>query len=339
VPIFFRRRFLLVDDQGVPDDIAQLLCGDESIQRLIDLRSSLPNGNWTCFVGSGLSSDKELPENLRMPGWGQLVRDCCAAAGMPTEPPPKAANYPEVLTEARHHAEAEDPALVRRVFGSSLCRVPPGLTTQTYQSVVALPFELFLTTNYDRLFVNAHDDVPEVAAPNRVMIYPAINPLHLSGRRLVHLHGMCSPDADQPEDALNGEAVVDSDDYHVAYNNRKLGSALAMVFTFSRVLFLGFSADDEHVRRSLAMARDDLRALSDTTHEPIAQRIHFSLALATPAVMTASDRRTRDFQFESHRLRIDPIWVRPQLGDEYGAIRLLIQWLGRTTPSGESAFA
>lgn len=197
----------------------------------------LGSDDWAVLAGAGLSVGAGLPD------WKGLAEGAMKLAGsvMPTNP--DASNFPLLLGRC----EAVDPLKFWRFVKRKVCRTDAE-PTRAQQLLCDLPFELFVTLNYDRLLeepwarATGHDD-------SMVMAFPSIEPNRLHSQRLVYLHGRCPGSR---KAMTSGSTVLTRDAYYVAYGDQTpLSVAVSSIFMSMNVVIIGSSLADPELAHIL----------------------------------------------------------------------------------------
>ena len=161
------------------------LVGDASASRLLELADSLkrlsPQDEWAIFIGAGLSVGSDVP------GWNTFLREAGTrfkvSVGTIDED-----NYPRVAQDCLEAAPTPDDFWA--FTEERLCGTHGSDHAQ--RLAIGLPFQLFLTTNFDCLLEAAHSQIR--AADPRRLVYPDLPARHGCEGRLVYLHGRCDCD-------------------------------------------------------------------------------------------------------------------------------------------------
>jgi hypothetical protein len=311
------------DVSNLQDDL--LLLDDVSEERLLALAAALQRGDsWALWTGAGLSTAAGLPN------WATLVREAAAEFGVaiPANDREIESNaYPALLAECVERAPSEG------AFWSFVAaRLCGGTPAPVHGLVASLPFELFLTTNYDCLLEPAHA-LREGPDP-RVVAYPDLNVRFVNGGRLIYLHGRCM--CDGAGDPLSEDRVVLTErSYQEAYAERRstLSALLQLILADFSVLFVGASLSDWQQWQLMETARQ-LRSAAEARPGGRPGRDHYAITKApTSAVGAAADQT-----FKGTRFGIRPIFYRPDPSGGHGAVELIARWLSSTVVRPSSAF-
>ncbi len=316
-----------VDSSG-GDEAAELveelgLVGIRSAQNLMTLRDGIKAGEpWVVLVGAGLSADAEIPT------WDGLARVAAAAVGYETEVVSFAANaLPTFFEECLNKATGDgDPSVFWEAIANEVCKGDP---TEAHDLLIEVPFEAYLTLNFDCLLTRRHEQLVGVPDP-RVMVYPDLKPTKVGARRLVHLHGACR-DCEPRLDPMS--VVLTEAGYREAYSHTSLDLLIQTVFTDFRVLAIGTTFGDpkiEHlVRRVRDKEKERARSLGVST-----PKTSSGFAVIPNDIETASD--ADDWNWLGKTVGLDAIRYRNTSGDHAAFIPLL-GWLAKHTRRSETA--
>lgn len=199
--------------------------------------------DWAVIVGAGLSAGAGLPT------WFRLANGAMVAT--------KGVELPEgatALATALEECEQADPTAFWSFVQTKVCA--PASPTRAQELVCGLPFQCFVTLNYDRLL-----EEPWAAATglgeSDVMSYPSLKTVHMAGRRLVYLHGRCPGCTGGSMSSAN--TVLTHGSYLSAYEpETTLATAVRALFLDYNVLIVGSSLSDPdlgYILRSLARAK------------------------------------------------------------------------------------
>lgn len=307
---------------GLQDDL--LLLDDVAEERLLTLADALQRGDsWAVWTGAGLSTAAGLPT------WSALVREAATQFGVaiPANDSEIESNaYPALLAECLGRAPDE-----HDFWSFVAARLCGGTPAPIHELVASLPFELFLTTNYDCLLEPAH--ALRSGPDPRVVAYPDLNVRYVNEGRLTYLHGRCL--CDSAAVGLSDDRVVLTErSYQEAYAERRstLSALLQLILTDFSVLFIGASLSDWQQWQLMETARHLRDAAGARTGAPT--RVHFAVTKApTTAVGEAAD-----LTFKGTRFGIRPIFYRLDPSGGHSAVELIARWLATTLVGRTSAF-
>jgi SIR2-like domain len=221
----------------------------ESAKRLRFVRDGLLTGRWVVFVGAGVSCGAGLPS------WDQLARELADVYDV-TCPARIADNaYPTILADCLR--QAPDAAHFWREIALRVCGGEP---TEMHALVMRLPFQACLTTNFDCLLEAAHATLSDVDNPP-VMSYPALKPLDVAGRRLVHLHGRCEH-RDGEAQLTEESTVLTAHAYEHAYSDTPLATTIEGAIESYEFLLVGASLGDWQIRQLLSRVKERAQRLA-----------------------------------------------------------------------------
>lgn len=302
-----------------------MLLDELAEERLVGLAKSLGHGDaWALWAGAGLSAAAGLP------GWTALVEEAAVRFGVdiPTnanEIEPNA--YPGVLSRCLQAAPSDIDFWT--FVTARLCRDTPAAV---HDLVSSLPFELYLTTNYDLMLERGHArrEVPEP----RVVAYPDVNVRFINSGRLIYLHGRCV--CDGSGDPLDDQRVVLTErSYEEAYeeNRSPLSALLQLILAHFSVLFVGASLSDWPQWRLMETARHLRDATGGAGGSASAPR-HFAITSGPSSAIGPA----ADDTFKGTRFGILPIFYKLDASGGHSAVELILQWLTSNVARPGSAF-
>lgn len=121
------------------------------------------------------------------------------------------------------------------------------ITKHNYHDIAQMNFNLFLTTNYENLLFDY------VRCENLPLQMREINfntQDLFDSRRIMHLHGYTS----NP-----GSIVISRSSYQDLYENNKYKNLLKLVTGTKKLLFMGFSFDDQFIRQLIKDHKEDFQ--------------------------------------------------------------------------------
>lgn len=200
------------------------------------------------FVGAGLS----VP--FKIPTWGELISEITKKYSV--------GNKAFILEVISFHLEKQDywgaiddlkkfALLVEDDIKEEIVAIIKKRQIKTvddfqhnYLDISKMNFKLHLTTNYENIL----DDY--LACDNRPILLKDIefNTQNLfDEKRVCHLHGYTS----NP-----GTIVISEESYNTLYQNKKYDNILKLVTGSKKLLFMGFSFDDQFLRRMIKDHRE-----------------------------------------------------------------------------------
>lgn len=278
------------------------LLGIRSWQRLQALADDLRTGSdsWALFFGAGVSAASKLR------GWEAFIREAAATFNVACPPPEHLPEdmYPRLAQDCLEAAPS--PTDFWALVEAEYCRddVSP---TPSVRQLFELPFELFVTTNFDCLPDSMHDAVANVPGPRRLW-YPNINPVALNSRRLVHLHGRCHCKEPAGGRLAGADIVLTEDGYDVAYSdaNTTLRTAIDAIFSGYNVLMVGASLADQPIRSVLNTVRQREKYREQQPGGPPPNKRY--AIVASEWVPDPVDEESLDRQWRGLAMRIEPIF-------------------------------
>lgn len=234
---------------------------EEDRERYEQLVEDIVGERCCVFVGGGLS------EPARYPGWKELMTHLAKAAGkaLPETNDPLA--FLTFADDCRANmGENEYYEFLRKAFD------PHGKEPyrSIHEDVLEIPFNAFLTTNFDSCLENAANKVGGI---EKVHVYPDLDPGRLYDRDIYHLHGRAY---DEHGKSTVRTILLTASDYETAYGlSTQSGYAVALdglpplrsllhtVFMHHTVLFVGFSLTDPGLGQVLKASLEEHKRLSE----------------------------------------------------------------------------
>lgn len=306
----------------LPDELQ--LVGDASGRRLLDLARSLTSqtieDSWAVLVGGGISAGSGVP------GWEAFLREAGQrldiAVGAIADD-----NYPRLAQDCEDaDADAFWALAEQRLCGD---HEPYG----AHDLLVRLPFQLFLTTNFDCLLEGPHASV-RAAEPRRIA-FPDLQARLGGDGRLVYLHGRC--DCDQPSgNRMDRDRIVFTlSAYDDAYQHQSgpLPLFIQSVFSDMRVLLAGFSLSDFPMRRLLESVRQASESQGRAGGAVAAGR-HLAIVPTEAEPTSASD-----YEFRGLTYGVEPIYYFNPRGGKHEPLLAILEWLSKATAAGAATAA
>lgn len=182
------------------------------------------DGKCCVFIGSGLSIDSYAR-------WGDFIRKLATKCGISIE---GCLEDVEQLLTIAEQAKLMNPAVYRQCiyqeYGTEKA-VPP-----IYMAIMALPFQCYMTTNFDPLLRIA---ARKPGQNPRCHAYPDLLVAYACGGALVYLHGLVeNADDGEPAGALN--VVLSQSEFEAAYApHSRLVSFLLQLVQAENLVFVG----------------------------------------------------------------------------------------------------
>ncbi len=192
-----------------------------------ELVEQFTRGNGVIFIGAGLSVGAGLPT------WGELLTPLVAR--LPGSPVADAA-----IDKAQYYQNAFGRGNLLDVVEELITNAQPPLTAP-HRLLTALPVRYIFTTNYDRLIERSFE---EAGRPlRRVIDDTRLSSINNSITTLIKIHG----DFDAPR-----SIVISTDDYDSYLAGKPaISDFIKVQLQTQSVLFLGYSFNDENLRRIL----------------------------------------------------------------------------------------
>lgn len=247
----------------------------EYMQPLMRLVGAMQARHCSVFVGAGLSAHAEYPL------WKELVRRLCLRSGKPVARETIETGAEDLLNIAQECRNVLGDEGYRRFLESEFSQwTGKESFLPIHADLLALPFNAYLTTNFDSCIENA---AKRVGGVESVQVYPVLDPSHLRHRHVYHLHGRAY---DEQGVSTVDTMLLTARDFREAYEERNvLSSLLQDVFRWQTVFFIGHSLDDPFLRRILATSHKDFRELADDASRrgvgTLREKEHFALLPCT----------------------------------------------------------
>ncbi len=284
-------------------------------ERLLRLRDGFLNlEKWVLFVGAGVSRSAGLPT------WDQLTRRLAERFGVECPMQPADNAFPSILEECLSRAPTREDFW--EAVADEVCRGEPG---EIHDLLLQLPFQAFLTINFDCLLEHAHEQLEGVSEP-RVMSYPDLQAVHVGGRRLIHLHGRCREESDEPR--LDDEStVLTQAAYARAYRLSTLPRVIEATISAYSLLLVGTSLADWQIRLLLNEVRDRERLLAQTTTLRQPRQLNGYALVETDGTESPS---ATQWTWPGKALGIEPIFYLNTDG-RHAALVNTLRWLARNS--------
>jgi hypothetical protein len=264
-----------------------------------ELLASIHQRRSAVYVGAGMS----IPAGY--PSWPALLEHLIATA----------VRLRDVTSE---HAE-ELRALVSRNDGNTYLMVAQELSdrlgrerlvdeiaevyadnakdpTPNHALITQIPFDLAITTNYDRLLERSYARPGYVVSTyTHAQASNFVDALWKKRFFILKAHG----DVDHTSDLV----LTERDYREIVYRSLGYQSALTAIFTTKSILFLGVSLTDPETRLLLAYLHDAFHGSGSR---------HYALVPSTEFTATLASRWRKDFKVEL--ITYDPTTGRPEVG-------------------------
>ena len=189
-----------------------------------ELCSLILSGRCVAFIGSGLSACSYW-------SWPELVNELCAACGSPLSVTRDSTSRD--LLRAAQDAKERCVAQYLHVLGAHFGK-PVEAANLLYDSLLALPFQCYLTTNYDPTLKLKGQALP-------VHFYPNLDRRHTSQKSIHYLHGLIN----EGECPALGPIVLAESEFATAYaDNTNLMQFLGPTFENDPLVFIGCRLDE-----------------------------------------------------------------------------------------------
>lgn len=284
-------------------------------ERVLGLRDGFLNlEKWVLFVGAGVSRSAGLPT------WDELTRHLAQRFGVecPTHPADNA--FPSILEECM--ARAPTPEDFWEAVADEVCRGEP---SEIHDLLLQLPFQAFVTINFDCLLEHSHEQLEGVSEP-RVMSDPDLQAVDVGGRRLIHLHGRCREGTAQAR--LDDEStVLTQAAYSRAYGLSTLPRVIEATISAYSLLLVGTSLADWQIRLLLNEVRDRERLLAQSTTQRQPRQLNGYALVETDGTESPS---AAQWTWPGKALGIEPIFYLNTDG-RHAALLNTLRWLARNS--------
>lgn len=204
------------------------------------LKADYKKGNVVPFIGAGMSSP------FHVPTWGELIEDIadkCFTGDLLSLKQAvvmylKKYDYWSAINFLKDMASLIDQDIQEEIV-SLIKEKTINLqdnNLHNYYDICKLDFKLYLTTNYDHILTRY---LNSDTVPIELKEFNFISQDLFSEKRICHLHGHIS----NP-----GNIVISRESYEQLYNDKKYDNLLKLVTGTKKLLFLGFSFDDQFIR-------------------------------------------------------------------------------------------
>jgi hypothetical protein len=281
-------------------------------------RAVIRSGKCVVFIGSGLSAGS-------YESWPTLVNELCQHCGVDDRVSPDSS--PDDLLDAAQCAKDRSEDLYLAFLGQHFGQ-PASHASLLYDSLLALPFDCYLTVNFDPLLA-LKGRTAKLTCSLPVRAYPSLDRKHATARSIHYLHGIIQ----ENERPAHGPVVLTRNEFNGAYcDNSNLMNFLLPTLENDPVVFVGcrlqepamarvFDICKEHQRERMAVALEHGCPLS-----PPPKRF---IMLPQPVVHTCNgevdselEQNAMQEQDQFYRSRdIEPLWY-AATGRDHSALRL-----------------
>lgn len=282
------------------------------------LRDVIQSGKCIVFIGSGLSAGSYAM-------WPDLVKELCKYCGIDVGV--TADSTVDDLLGAAQSAKDHDKELYFKFLGKHFGN-PVNTASLLYDTLLALPFECYLTLNFDPLLA-LKARMTKRACSLPVHAYPALDRKHARDRSIHYLHGIIN----ENEAPARGPIVLSRNEFDEAYcENSNLLNFLVPTLENEHIVFVGcrlkepamghvFDICKEHQKKRIEIALERGGELA-----PPPRRF---IMLSEPVVKDAngkinieSGKIELEEQNAYYRARdIEPVWYLAD-GHDHSALRL-----------------
>ncbi|MEK4966379.1 SIR2 family protein [Cytobacillus sp. FSL R7-0696] len=264
---------------------------------LEDLQKDYQEGNLIPFIGAGLSIPFEVPS------WGKLIESLTERYAIGDFEWVKKA----IETDLNNHdywgaidmlkkylLEEEDiqEKIVELILEKQVDVEDD--SEHNYRDLSEMDFNLFLTTNYENILQKylAFDLQPILL---RDINFNTQN--LFSQKRVCQLHGTISN---------SGSIVISKESYEELYNDKKYDDLLKLVTGNKKLIFLGFSFDDQFIRTLIEQHKDSFKGvhyiLLDNPDEPTTRELRSKFGLRTIPYNTEGSTHSNEIRKILHHI-------------------------------------
>ncbi|MGD6777698.1 SIR2 family protein [Sutcliffiella horikoshii] len=204
------------------------------------LRKDYHNGNIVPFIGAGLS----IP--FKIPSWGDLIENITEKYAVgeiawikkAVETDLKNHDYWGAIDVLKKYAPIEEEDIqesVVELIQKKQIKIEDN-QLHNYSDLSQMNFNLYLTTNYEHLLQQFLKlEIQPILLKD--ILFNTQN--MFDQRRICHLHGTTSN---------SGTIVLSRESYKELYENKKYDDLLKLVTGTKKILFMGFSFDDQFIK-------------------------------------------------------------------------------------------
>ncbi|MEC3655855.1 SIR2 family protein [Bacillus siamensis] len=215
---------------------------------LVNLKKDYLEGKVVPFIGAGLS----VP--FKVPTWKELIEDITAKYAVGDFDFVRAAvdvllarnDYWDAIDQIKKFMSLDDQdiqSLIIEIIEEKKIHIDDE-SLHNYVDIGKMDFKLFLTTNYENLlykYINCE------TYPMLLRDIDFSTQTLFDKKRVFHLHGYLSN---------AGSIVISRDSYKDLYNDEKYNNLLKAVTSTKKLLFMGFSFDDQFIQKLILDHRE-----------------------------------------------------------------------------------
>jgi len=212
----------------------------EQFQMPQELRDVIRGGRCVAFIGSGLSVGS-------YPSWSDLVNGLCKACGSSCRVGDD--SQPDEFLDAAQDAKSLDEIAYFKFLGE-VFGPPADQVSLTYDAILSLPFDCYVTVNLDRLLaLKSRRARPECAKD--IHAYPALD--RKTPKRSIHyLHGFIR----QGTTPVDGTIVLARTEFDEAYDDKgNLMNFLVPTLENDPIVFIGCRLREPVMPRVFAICK------------------------------------------------------------------------------------
>ena len=300
-----------------PDSRLLTLVAPKQFQFPDDLKKVIQGKRCAAFIGSG-------PSTGCYHSWPDLVNalcERCGATSRVTRDSPSIA-----LLDAAQDAKDSDAGAYHSYLGEHFGR-PASQTALVYDALFSLPFDCYLTVNFDPLLA-LQCRTAKLTCDTNVKHYPSLD--RKMARRSIHyLHGLIR----EGSIPLPGSIVLSRDEFETAYaDNSNLMNFLVSTLENDPIIFIGCRLQEPVMGRVFQICKTHQQTrltLAGPSSKPPTRFILLPEEYQIDAVGAKSNRNPKDVEEERvfyESMDIRPIWY-PADGHDHSALRYAIEAL------------
>ncbi|WP_046227307.1 ABC-three component system protein [Paenibacillus dauci] len=200
------------------------------------------------FVGAGLSMPFGIPD------WGDLIREITSKYAiddlefvkLAVEKDLNRYDYWHAISVLKQYTDVQEEDIQEYITTTIKQRSKKNIddSIHNYSDLKNMNFKLFLSTNYESIL---HKHLDCELDPILLKDIDFNTQTLFNDKRVCQLHGTISN---------SGSIVISEESYRELYNNKKYENILRLITGTKKILFLGFSFDDQFIRTLIKEHKD-----------------------------------------------------------------------------------